>query len=225
MRAVETLSSIQGLTRLTKISRVIITPVPTEYDSLDRRELLLSPWLWSSCLEDKVLVFDGTSALCGNSPYTVLDFVEFDWVGAAWKWAKKGSAHEWGGNGALSLRNRTLIVYILNQHIESVTSGKAKGYQGENARTERRFAVFKGNEDMWFVKKLFDLDKAMGIRLANKSVSMKWAVEELFDEDQPLPLGVYHVMRSLPNKLRTKVIKSCPETKRLFEVTHEVHKT
>ena len=27
-----------------------------------------------------MLVFDGSSALCGSSPWTVEDFTEFDWV-------------------------------------------------------------------------------------------------------------------------------------------------
>jgi hypothetical protein len=59
------------------------------------------------------------------------------------------------------------------------------------------------------------------VRLASRAVSMAWATEELFDEKGPVPIGVYHTMRSLPDALRAKVLRACPEAKRLFEAKHE----
>lgn len=50
---------------------------------------------------------------------------------------------------------------------------------------------------------------------------MGWAVEELFNATAPLPLGVYHTMRSVSNELRAKVLLACPEAKRMFEAKHE----
>ena len=102
-------------------------------------------------------------------------------------------------------------------------------------------ATFKGNEDMWFIKRLFDMNQAaidventgslnssLGkppwrVRLADRSASMRWAAEELFDPPPALgpPVGVYHTMRSMPDDLRSKVISSCPEVKRLFDSKHE----
>lgn len=161
-------------------------------------------------------MFDGTSALCGNSQYNFIDFVDYDWVGAAWKWAEKGSPHEYGGNGALSIRNRDLILKVLDK------------FMSEIVEEETRYATFKGNEDMWYVKKLFEImndhnhrDISANIRLAPRNVSMAFAVEELYDEESGVPLGVYHTMRSMTDKLRERILRECPEAKRLFSAKHE----
>ena len=50
---------------------------------------------------------------------------------------------------------------------------------------------------------------------------MRWAVEELF-EVGTAPMGVYHLMRSMSNNLRAKVLNYCPEAKRFFGAKHEV---
>ena len=97
----------------------------------------------------------------------------------------------------------------------------------------RYVTTFKGNEDMWFVKELFmrsgvrtnsnsSRDNTSGgtVQLAPHQVSMAWAVGEQVDE-KFAPLGVYHLMRSMTNALRAKVIRYCPEAKRLFDAKHE----
>jgi hypothetical protein len=33
---------------------------------------------------EKVLVYGGNSAICSNSPYTLEDFIDFDWIGPPW---------------------------------------------------------------------------------------------------------------------------------------------
>jgi Protein of unknown function (DUF5672) len=220
------LQSMPGLMRLVNVGRVSLHPVSATLDALSKRQILLSPWLWQNLHADKVLVFDLSSALCGNSPWTVRDFMDYDWVGAAWKWAKPGLAHVWGGNGAFSLRNRTLVLRVLNEQITEQQKLFELGNAGGSAET--RFAMVKKNDDMWFVQKLFDMrlyEEGRGrkdvVRLAPREISMKWAVEELFDEDEPTPLGVYHTMRSVPDALRGTFIKRCPEAKRLFDAKHE----
>jgi hypothetical protein len=183
-----------------------------------------------------VFLFDGTSALCGNSPHKVSDFVDYDWIGAAWKWAKPGTPHEFGGNGALSIRSRDLMLTVLHHFMESEegkTTSSSTGTDGSsnskkvlNHHNESRHAVFKGNEDMWYVKKIFEyiekgIIKATSAKLAPKNVSMTFAVEELYDDKLPFPCGVYHTMRSMTDKLREKVLNECPEAKRLFSAKHE----
>jgi len=48
------LRGLPGVARLVESGRVVLTPVPTSHEGLGRRELLLSPWLWRTCLADKV---------------------------------------------------------------------------------------------------------------------------------------------------------------------------
>jgi len=181
-------------------SRLLVSLIPKSSLSLppDRRGLLLSSWLWRSVAAEAVLVLDTPVALCGNSPKRVTDFVgHYDWVGAAWKWAKPGSVHEFGGNGALSLRNRTALLRVLSLHSPPA----------------------KGNEDMWFVARLHALSlQDPTIRLAPRSISESWAVEEIFHAS---PFGVYHLMRSMDDTLRGRVLDFCPEARRLFPARHE----
>ena len=65
-----------------------------------------------------------------------------------------------------------------------------------------------------------DNTSGLTVQLAPRQVSMAWAVEEEFDENFA-PLGVYHLMRSMTNALRAKVLRYCPEAKRLFDAKHE----
>ena len=90
---------------------------------------------------------------------------------------------------------------------------------------------------MWFVRRLVEMrdDEQHqhsgnfappwlgSIRLAPREVSMRWAAEELYDPEAPFspPVGVYHTMRSMDDKLRAKVLAACPEAKRLFDAKHE----
>lgn len=225
------LLQIPGLMRLVDNGRVNLQQLPQALDKLQKQQLMRAPWVWQSCRADKVLVFDLSSALCSNSPWTVRDFMGYDWVGAAWKWAKPGLAYVWGGNGAFSLRNRTLVLRVIEEQIsEQLRLHKVRNQSSIDTSNpvEIRFAQVKKNDDMWFVQKLFDMrqrEEAAGhmgvIRLAPREVSMRWAVEELFEESEPTPLGVYHTMRSMPDELRDKFIKRCPEAKRLFDAKHE----
>ena len=259
-------------------SRVDLVVTPPTHADLDRRQLLLSPWLWGEALAPAghALVFDAATALCGSHAGNgVEDFLDWDWVGAAWKWAKPGTPHMLGGNGALSLRNRSLCLSVVEDAVAkqvktsaaaAVATAKQQQQQPAPPAVERRYvASFKGNEDMWFVKELFSratfgnvtstatatsgtIDAkpnskqqqqqqqkkknkpeaaaelgpiVAGPRLAPRSVCMRWAVEELF-EVGTAPMGVYHLMRSMSNNLRAKVLNYCPEAKRFFGAKHEV---
>ena len=157
------------MTRLVEKGLLVLQGLPLSLESLDRKALLLAPSLWRSIptSADRVLVFDDPTALCGNSPRSILDFVEYDWVGAAWKWAKPNSPHEWGGNGALSLRSRSMILRLLDAELadaNKASGGAAGGLEatvnaagGRGAGDERStdkgalHVVTKANEDMWYV--------------------------------------------------------------------------
>ena len=122
-------------------------------------------------------------------------FTPYDWVGAPWKWAKPGTPHSKGGNGALSLRNRAALVAL---------------FDGGFAPPS------KGNEDMLFVRAL----GGTNARLAPKHVSRRFAVEETYDIGET-PVGVYHLMRTMPHANRTRLLDACPEAKLLFKALHD----
>ena len=237
------LQKIPGVSRLLATDGVRLVRIPSSHADLDRRKLLLSTWLWEEALAPytKILIFDTATALCGNhGGRGVEDFLIYDWVGAAWKWAKPGSPHSFGGNGALSLRTRSLMLQVVRDAISSSQKNQkgplppqqppSPGLREKISRgVESRYVTtFKGNEDMWFVKELF---MRSGVRTNSNSsrdntsncaspppVSIAWAVEEEFDG---YPLGVY-LMRS---RLIPFVRKSSgnPEAKRWRSTSGEAN--
>ena len=64
----------------------------------------------------------------------------------------------------------------------------------------------KGNEDMLFVRAL----GGTSARLAPKQISRRFAVEETYDVSAT-PVGVYHLMRTMPHANRTRLLDACPE--------------
>ena len=111
-------------------------PLSSSIAGLSQRALLLSGDFWRKIRFDRVLWFEpGTTVLCAGSklPLDAPAFAQYDWIGAPWKWAKPGTPHSVGGNGALSLRNRAALVALFDAGFAPPA---------------------KGNEDMLFVRAL-----------------------------------------------------------------------
>ena len=173
-------------------------PLSSSIAGLSQRALLLSADFWRNIRFDRVLWFEpGTTVLCASAalPLDAPAFAPYDWIGAPWKWAKPGTPHSVGGNGALSLRNRAALVAL---------------FDGGFAPPA------KGNEDMLFVRAL----GGKNARLAPKDVSRRFAVEETYDI-KTTPVGVYHLMRTMPHANRTRLLDACPEAKLLFKALHD----
>ena len=177
---------------------VAAMPLARSIAGFSQRSLLLSADFWRNIRFDRVLWFEpGSTVLCAgaNLPLDAPVFASYDWVGAPWKWAKPGSPHSKGGNGALSLRSRAELVALFDEGFAPPA---------------------KGNEDMLFVRAL----SATSARLAPKHVSRRFAVEEAYDMDAT-PVGVYHLMRTMPYANRSRLLGVCPEAKLLFKALHD----
>lgn len=144
-----------GIQKLVKRGHVILTPIPAEYSRLKKKVLMLQPWLWQAMLAERVLIFGGNVVLCGNSISKVSDFYEFDYLGAPWP-VFKGK----GGDGGLSLRNRTVMLAIIDDINKSQNNiGKKNIY----SRLEY--------EDQFFVKGALNLQKQnVALNLATSEV-------------------------------------------------------
>lgn len=86
----------------------------------DYSRLLTSPAFWRAVNADYALIFQTDSVLCSLSPWSVDDFLQYDYVGAPWMVPTHGLDV---GNGGLSLRNVSLMLDItktyppgLNEH-------------------------------------------------------------------------------------------------------------
>jgi hypothetical protein len=84
--------------------RIITTLIPINISKVKRKyfELMTEPWIWQQVVADRVFVFQGNAAVCGNSAFTILDFAErWDYIGSPW-----GAFIGIGGEGSISIRNR-----------------------------------------------------------------------------------------------------------------------
>lgn len=73
--------------------------------------LLTNIKFWESLPFDKVLIFQHDSGLLRNG---IEDFMEWDYIGAAWQW------QEIGGNGGLSLRTVKAMIDTLKKTTYSI---------------------------------------------------------------------------------------------------------
>ena len=66
---------------------------------------------WENIHGDRVLIFQTDSVPCSGAEHDITDFFDFDYVGGTWKARRK-----YGGNGGLSLRNRTALMRLLSEN-------------------------------------------------------------------------------------------------------------
>ena len=94
------------------IGRVTWTPMPVEFITMRPKEILKSKWLWTSVLEENVLMFGGNGAFCANGGARVEHFISYDYVGAPWN-RQNGQ----GGDGSThSFRHRSAMISILEKY-------------------------------------------------------------------------------------------------------------
>jgi hypothetical protein len=194
-----TLSTSAPFQRAVKDSRILIKYIP-EGTKLKTSHavssFLTKPWFWEQLAPSKrVLLFQADSILCANSPIKVDDFLEYDMVGAP-----IGEFWGEGFNGGLSLRNRNLILDILNianwTTEKNEYSNKVKAWKEELKADGKDVpdgetipgTVAVDMEDQWFYQKM----KALGGKFPPEDVARTFAVETI---DYDWPLGYHQVQR------------------------------
>ena len=73
--------------------RLHLTMLPPKLVKARKRpiHLMLSSFIWEHTLAEKVLYLDGNHVLCANSPFSVEDFLQYDYIGAPGWGMFKGS--------------------------------------------------------------------------------------------------------------------------------------
>lgn len=97
--------------KLIKNNIIILTSIPKEYKHLKKKDILKLPWFWKSLKGEKVLLFGGNTVLCSNSPYTIDNFINYDYIGTQWN-LFNGK----GGSGELSLRDRKAVLKYIEEN-------------------------------------------------------------------------------------------------------------
>jgi hypothetical protein len=165
-------------------------------------EFLTLPWLWEQLAPaGHVFMFQADSIICANSELRVEDFLQYDFVSAPIDVSTELSlGHGEGYIGGLSLRNRSMMLDIVNRF-----SWEAEKQEGiislEGCVTERPCLKF---EDQWFYHKTKALP---GARLPTKKLASTFAVETVW---YGTPLGYHQVERWNSGKM-DQVAEWCPE--------------
>lgn len=195
-----------GVRKQIKKGFVELVPIPDEYRKMKRKEIMLLPWLYRQMKSDKVLFFGGTSVLCSNSNYDLdNDFDRYDYIGSPWN-----DFNGVGGSGAISLRNRTAMLNILENMDEPPEMGK--------------------KEDFFLVEKLLggNSTSVEGNRLASRADSLQFGISDSIKSFSDLGITTEHpdfmtaqgTLAALSDEERNTAIEFCPELKLFFPVLH-----
>jgi hypothetical protein len=190
-----------GIQKLVRRGRVVLTPFPSEFFRLKKKDVMLQPWLWRSMLADRVLLFGGSTVLCANAADEINAFADMDFLGGPWG-AYKGH----GGDGALSLRNRTLMVQALETVILEAGAVGAGG-----ALVRRPKAPYAKREEAAFLD-------AMRIAAPEANVAVpadtrRFVATEGWWDGVSRPFGGVGTLAGLNHTTRQQFLNYCPEIK------------
>jgi len=197
-----------GIQRYIDSGKAVLTYIPPEILASKRKrfELMFEPWLWENMLADTILMFGGTSVICSNSPYSVKNFTQFDYIGSPWGF-KKGR----GGEGGISIRSKRAMIAALNYKLDQVEDEEKK---------EEAFRSW-GYEDEFYVKTLLEMEEAgqYPSKVAMKEDTERFAAAGKTVNDRVW--AVSGTLPELPYEVREKFMSLCPEMKIFYPALHE----
>ena len=197
----------RGLKRLIKKGIVHLTVIPEKIAKMKRKpkEIMTDLWIWKNMLADRVLVFGGNQVICSNSPYNLTSFEKWDYIGAPWDAFKRI-----GGDGGISLRNRSIMIKVLEYELAKTSDDK-----------ERDLAYKKwGQEDVFFVSRMLEMQSKGLIdpKIATREETLRFgAIGSAVNDDVLVASGTLGV---LDHDAREKFLAICPELKLIFPSLH-----
>ncbi|KAK7924058.1 hypothetical protein PG985_006112 [Apiospora marii] len=187
----EALNKSAPFSRAVAEGHITIRHLPPEFTFETHHSVslfLTGRWLWEDLAPyAKVMMFQSDSIICSASEARADDFLEYDLVGAP-------IGEQWGAgyNGGLSIRNRALMLEVLDRY----------SFQDD---------MVPPYEDQWFYKKLRELppreDGSPAVHLPDVGTARRFAVETIYGER---PLGYHQPMRFNKEK-KDEILRYCPE--------------
>jgi len=144
---------------------------------------------WMGIQGDNILTFQDDTVLCRKSPYSIDDFVGYDYIGGPWC-----DRNLSGGNSGLSLRSRAAIVeLLLNFHRESKL-------------TKKRYS-----EDVIISRKMEEYNKnhtSNAYNISSRKEGQRFSVDTVYYSQ---PFGVHKPWLYLTKEKYLKLKEFCPE--------------
>jgi hypothetical protein len=184
--------------------RISVTSLPDRLLSLKPKYTFVDPWFWRTMLADRVLLFSGNGAFCGNTVYDFDWLRDLDFVGVP-----SQNHNGLGGHGEThSYRNRTSMLRVLEYA------------DGHNIKLDGL------SENEFFICTMLKMNQegVSELRLATPNETFRFGgVVNLTDASAltHLPLVVSGTMARLAYEERDSVLKHCPEIKVIFPSLHE----
>lgn len=175
--------------RAVREGSIEIRTLPDHFDMKSRKGVnlyLSDKWLWEQLAPAQhVLLFQTDAIVCANSGYVLEDFLQYDFIGAF-----MSTNAEMLYNGGLSLRNRSMLLDILN----SENNGVEVIQDGEG-------------EDGYFSRKVGE----RGGNLPAREVAGTFALQYRRNFDKKArPLGYHKIHKNVPDYM-PDIAKWCPE--------------
>ncbi|KAI8824044.1 uncharacterized protein EV422DRAFT_518715 [Fimicolochytrium jonesii] len=102
-----------ALRKYVKTGKLNLTLMPAHIilrNAPDVSAFLTKTWLWDQFpAAEHIFFFQLDAMICSNSPQTIDDYIQFDWVGAPWP----HFPHLRGGNGGFSMRRKSRMLRCL----------------------------------------------------------------------------------------------------------------
>lgn len=184
--------------------RVSFTSLPDRLLRLKPKHTIVDPWFWQSMVADRVLLFSGNGAFCGNTIYDFEWLRDLDFVGVP-----SHNHNGLGGHGEThSYRNRSSMLRVIEY------------------ADEQGIKIDGLSENDFFVRTMLKMNQedVSEFRLATPKDTFRFGgVENLTDGSsiKHLPLVVSGTMARLAYEERDSVLKHCPEIKVIFPSLHE----
>lgn len=196
-----------GIRRFVDSGRVVLTEIPDRVlvHKKKRFEIMMEPWLWESMLAEKVLIFGGNAVICSNSPQSVANFTQFDYIGAPWD-LKRGV----GGDGGISVRSRSAMLAALRHRLDVLPPE-------ERPTAHRKW----GQEDAFFVSTLLEMQSSgrFAGRLAAREDTLRFAA--IGSAAGEAVWAVSGTLPWLPFEARGDLMSRCPEMKIFYPALHD----
>jgi hypothetical protein len=184
--------------------RIIVTPLPDHLLQGKPKNVLMDAWFWNNMVAEKVLLFSGNGAFCGNHPESVWSMLSTtDYCAAPWP---RHDGH--GGNaGSHSYRSKTAMLEVLQYHQQHDKNGQGGG----------DIDVVQVMQDM-------NLKGLSNFRVATPDQTMQFGGASnlsMGDVLTSVPLAISGTQAGLLYKQRDSLLKHCPELKMIFPSLHE----
>lgn len=135
-------------------------------------KLLLNPYFWKLFSGDKILIYQEDTFVFKDN---INEFVEYDYIGSPWCRTDRVTGQPSQGNGGFSIRNRRLMIHIL-EHVDYTDVHIDACHKLHMGRT----LLDNYAEDVFFSTVM--RDKKLG-KLPNAQVALRFCSENVLNTD------------------------------------------